>query len=522
MSSTNTKIIEDLRHILVKLRALDFSSPLAALRTIQSTVSRVYEVVTEPPAPDPENARTSAATWKRMGESMDVYEGNVQTARNGIGEASWGSDPGDEAGTDGGEAARNSFDRFSKRSGTVAPAGRSIATSLTTFAEDMEKARTRHDEAFNDASDKLSIKKMPLDPRKLPGYVKEVAEAVIHGVEELKGSYEDASEAATTAAGKIRTALEGITLPDHVSGALGAVTSVNGWSGAAGTGKDEGSTDTGPLREGVLERADERLAGMSESDRKTVQDLLDSAKTDQQRAWIMSAVASGADMDTLRNFAGKVNGMSPDELARLDPTKYMAESAWRDAKGHGVFSQPDPTTCGSASLVTAKMVNDPVYALKVMTGYDATTGLDDGAGSGGDVVHKRFGDEATVMHDRTNMVWPERLGTSPWGAAEQMSDGSGVSGTEYGVHLADPANSGGEFERIAATVQSGQVVPLYVGDGLVPRHVVLAVGSQGDSLQIYEPSTGKTYSVPRSELANDRAKEGFGRWSEYWGAVLPQ
>lgn len=517
--------IRDLRHVIAQLQSLDLSSPLEAIETVVGIIRRTYEIATEPPPPDPENARGAAAKWQSLGESMDTHLADVRKVRGQLDESVWGNDPGDGSGEGSGDAARRSLDTFATRSSTITPAAGQVSKSLRTFADSMTTARKRHDDAFNDLSAKASLSQVPAWPGDWPGYAKELVQAAVHGVNELIGSYTDANTATTTAAAAMRSALDGIQLPDHISGSMGAVSSVNEWSG--GKAKSQSGDGVGPLREGVLERADSRIANMSDADKQAMQQILNSAANDQQRAWIMAAVASGADINTLRNFANRIHDMTAQQLAQLDPTVFAAQDKWRywdgkDEDWRGAFTQPDGTTCGSSSLVMAKMINDPVYALKIMTGYDATTGQNsDDRGDGGAAVNERFRNEAFAMHDRTNTLWPEALGTSPWGAAEQMSSGSGIPGTQYQLHVADPADLGGEFERIASTVHSGQVVPLYVGPGTIPQHVVLVVAAQGDALTVYEPGTGKTYTVSKTEFCNSQPKAGLGNWGEYWGAVLP-
>jgi hypothetical protein len=113
------------------------------------------------------------------------------------------------------------------------------------------------------------------------------------------------------------------------------------------------------------------------------------------------------------------------------------------APGGEQFRQPDQTTCGSSSLVLAKMINTPQY------GADLLSPRDDGTTDPA-LVTKRFDQAVLSMHRTTGgwkdsggtwqLPWPTQLGTPPWAVARQLSvnGGSGRPGTKYRSHLANP------------------------------------------------------------------------------------
>jgi hypothetical protein len=165
------------------------------------------------------------------------------------------------------------------------------------------------------------------------------------------------------------------------------------------------------------------------------------------------------------------------------------------------FRQPDQRSCGAAVLVRARMLADPAYDAWVRAAGDPA---------------ERFADEALRTHRRTNrpldgrgrpqLPWPRALGTQPWALARELPG-------EQQVHLA--------LDRAAAwarLVRAGQPAPLYVGDGWLPRHVVLVTGRHSAArLRVYEPSSGATVGVDRPDFLAGAL--GLGGWDRPWFVV---
>jgi hypothetical protein len=194
------------------------------------------------------------------------------------------------------------------------------------------------------------------------------------------------------------------------------------------------------------------------------------------------------------------------------------DSTVLDYLARDTLRQPDQTSCGSSSLVVARMIIDQGYAHRVL----------DGTGSPpiAQTIQERFAEAAQQMHERTNALtaadaalqlpWPKALGTLPWAVARQLN--IDLPGAEYQVLLIDPARMATAFTQVSAAVQRGFPVPLYVGDSISPRHVVLAVAS-GQNLTIYEPSSGGLRDFTQTSF-NTSALDVAG-WDLPWLAVLP-
>jgi len=283
-----------------------------------------------------------------------------------------------------------------------------------------------------------------------------------------------------------------------------------------------GPAGSGALGGSTLERADARLAGMSTHERAAVQALLDGSPDDRARGSVLAALASAVPLPALARFATRLATMSPSlRDTALDPTHPPP----------GTFTQPDRTTCGSSVLVMSRMLNDPAYAMSVLTGFDPRTGST--APRSRSTPQDRFRDECLRMHERTGGVrdhdghlqlpWPHALGTSPAAVANQMGGGdgrSGRAGSGYGCHLVDPDDARKSFELIVVATQAGETVPLFIGNGLAPRHVVLVTGSTNDTLRVYDPSTGVTTSVGREDFESGHL--AVAGWDQPWAAVTPR
>lgn len=228
------------------------------------------------------------------------------------------------------------------------------------------------------------------------------------------------------------------------------------------------------------------------------------------------AAATTVPPEIARRLEARTGAMSPAERGALDPTTHPRD-----------FRQPDDTSCGAASLVVSRMLHDQPYALWLVTGYDALVDSADSAD-----FAARWNAEVVRMHRRVtslrdhdgDLQWPwlRVVGTSPWGAARQMTGagGSGRPGHEYEARTLDPDDLATEFDLVLAAVRAGHTVPLYVGDEVRPAHVVLAVRARGDQLELFEPSAGRMVRVARDAFPAGRFR--LGGWSVPWFAVLPR
>jgi hypothetical protein len=190
------------------------------------------------------------------------------------------------------------------------------------------------------------------------------------------------------------------------------------------------------------------------------------------------------------------------------------------------IKQPDARSCGAASLVAARMLVDPEYAELVTEGVHPRTRF---ALSG--TAASRFAHETLAMHRRVTGVatlagglqvpWPRAVGTPPWAVEHQLSmtSGPGLPPTPYAT-LTVRGNADLAAPVVRAGLDSGRPVAVFVGDGWLPRHVVLAVDVTGDSIGCYDPARGRVVAAGTRAFAARQLP--FGRWTTAWFVVAPR
>lgn len=186
----------------------------------------------------------------------------------------------------------------------------------------------------------------------------------------------------------------------------------------------------------------------------------------------------------------------------------------------GSFVQPDPTTCGSAVLVMARMINHPDYARAITTATGPLQHLITEA----DSAAERFQAAALGMHRSSNRLWPRFWGTFPRALARLMSRECGVPGHTYRTRLVDPLRADSAFDAVAAAVAAGHVVPIYSFGLLEPRsgaHITLAVRVADSDLVVYEPSSGALRTASRTDFTSRAPSPALG-WSTPLAVILPE
>ena len=225
-------------------------------------------------------------------------------------------------------------------------------------------------------------------------------------------------------------------------------------------------------------------ANLSDADRSRLDALLAAAATPTERAYLLKAFAAGHSVAEVVAFAQKIHGRAAawlrTNLSLIDPGQ--TGGVWLRNRQ---LRQYDATTCGSTSILAARAMTDPIYAFELTCGGDP-----DERDPDGDRFQVRLAAEEQRIHDTTNTVWPQSLGTSPWGVANELTNQAGSLGTGYDWRLVDDSDPRSVDPALAGAVRAvdaGQPVPVLIGDGY-PRHYVLLVGHDGEDLIFYNPS----------------------------------
>jgi hypothetical protein len=190
--------------------------------------------------------------------------------------------------------------------------------------------------------------------------------------------------------------------------------------------------------------------------------------------------------------------------------------------------QQSPVTCGSACLTVARMLVNPVFARWITTGEGPRGDAPAGATQG-----ERFAAYESVVMARTNRVvgaggrlnlpWPRALGTPPWGARKELEFGASRQGTTYELRTLRHRGRQGlrqAHERLVEVVADGAPALLYVGNGVLPRHVTLVLPGDGDRLlDLYDPATGQVTMLDEERFAARSLR--VAGWDVAWVAVQP-
>jgi hypothetical protein len=161
--------------------------------------------------------------------------------------------------------------------------------------------------------------------------------------------------------------------------------------------------------------------------------------------------------------------------------------------------QRDNTTCGPSVAVVAGALVDPVYRTALA-----------------ESPHQWFDEEQLRVHAEVNRVWPRMLGTTPMGLARAVTTRAEVRGVRYRWRLFRGRRD--HLVDVLAFVGDGWPVAMLVGR-FIPRHWVLIVGVDGETLRCYEPSSGDVRPANVEALRHSRLT-GLG-YRRPFAFVLP-
>ncbi|MEU8028725.1 peptidoglycan-binding protein [Streptomyces sp. NPDC049099] len=288
-----------------------------------------------------------------------------------------------------------------------------------------------------------------------------------------------------------------------------------------------------------LERSGRAMDRLSPADRARMDRLLAGAKSPQEKAYLMKALAAGHGVDDIQTFDGKIHGKDPAWLQRhLSPIVTGADSlkdegtdpvsgANLNTELQGFDGQEwaqggdgQEGTCVASTTVTARALVDPVYALSLTGGPGGQE--DDPA-----AFRQRLIAEQHRMH-------VEGHGGANWNGMdlqgqEQISNKeiSPETGSSYELHEVRDADSRRTIlPDIEKAVADGRPVPFdaegYEADGTRHGHSMMIVGQEGDKLEIYNP-WGKTTWVSEDDFVNGgMAKASDNRLPNAYAVHLPQ
>jgi hypothetical protein len=292
------------------------------------------------------------------------------------------------------------------------------------------------------------------------------------------------------------------------------------------------------LTAGDLERSGRFMEKMNPRDQARYEQMLADAKTPQERAYLVKALAAGYDVDEVGQFRDKIHGKDPSWLQQhLSPVvtagdSKVDEGLKRDGAnrntdyqrfGDEAWSQ-DSNTCVPSSTVTARAMVDPLYALEL-------TGGPSGQENDPDAFRDRLHDEQMRLHEEGDGSYEHWWSDVPTG---MDNDGQNkIANSEISPHTGSKYEfqevRGADERRdvlpdIEKSVAEGKPVPFEV-EGYDEEgrhgHQMMVIGQEGDMLQIYNP-WGTTTWVSEDDFINGRMdKASDDRMPDAYAVHLP-
>ncbi|MGY0061114.1 peptidoglycan-binding protein [Streptomyces sp. LZ34] len=252
-----------------------------------------------------------------------------------------------------------------------------------------------------------------------------------------------------------------------------------------------------------LKRSSEFMDKMNAHDKAEFDRLLSSAKSPQERAYLMKALAAGHDVRDIDRFAQQIHGRSPQWLSdRLTPVVIQSTDAGTNYVNYqgAKWDQGPDGTCVASSTVNARAMIDPLYAFRLTTGgrpddptYDNPIAFAD-----------RLKEEQNRVHAEGGGDPLPDGGMNPYGQ-QHVNDVEvgGHTGANYAERKLDnAAERNASLAEIERHVDSGVPVPVDV-KGSTGAHAMMIVGHEGDRLQVYNPN-GTTTWISEDDFVHDR------------------
>lgn len=268
-----------------------------------------------------------------------------------------------------------------------------------------------------------------------------------------------------------------------------------------------------------LERSGRYLEKMSPQEQAEFERMLADAGSPQERAYLVKALAAGYSLDEVGEFRDKIHDKDPVWLQEhLSPitTGYgsKVDMGVNDQganvntefqKFEGKEWSQDGLTCVPSSVVTARAMVDPVYALELTGG---PTGQENDA----EAFRERLTDEQLRLHEDGDGADKGWFDDTPAGMNDEgktdiaNNEISPHTGSEYEARQLDSADARRDvLPDVEKAVAEGKPVPIGVEghdeDGNWVGHGMMIIGQEGDMLQVYNP-WGRTTWVSEDDFVN--------------------
>lgn len=466
------------------------------------------------PEGDPEHIEGKANDYAKAARGVETAHGDIRAVGTAGLPSTWVGQAGSKA-SEVTNAAAYSADEMTRKL-------QSAGEELRRLAAGIREAKSAHStgmQALHTAANQLG------EPAALASEddAEKARSTARSGLQQLRAAVCRAEDAGDTAARALRKLASEARAGKLDTGRLSAADRVvMADASAAGGPRDENEI----LTAADLQRSGTYLDRMSADDRREVDTMLDGAKSPQERAYVMKAIATGHDVAEVRGFHDRIHRYGDDPMwlqQHLTPMVNRAGDSRRSGdQSHVVRFGPKAwdqkgNTCVAMSTVAAHAQTDPTYALKLTTG-----------GRPGDPAHDNPEAFEHRLRAEEHRVYDVREDT---GEDEGMTDdesevvadseiGSHTGGDYDNVDLKDSGDREDALPDIRRSVDEGKPVPVSVrGDD--SGHQMMIIGEEGGKLQLYNPWGFTTWVDEGDFVRGDIADAADSRVPEPTSVRMP-
>jgi len=252
-----------------------------------------------------------------------------------------------------------------------------------------------------------------------------------------------------------------------------------------------------------LTRASELMTGMSVAQQQEFERLLADAKSPEEAAYLMKALAAGNSVPVIERFDALIHPYGNDlawlsqhlapDLASgtYDGVDFFHWPNLQPGYGYDTYSQGGINDCVAASTVTALANLDPVFMLKLTTGDQPGVPGADSLSSFESRLHQAFisNYQTGQRADGDPGVYPKvdgGLGSTGENVLANSDLGTATGTPYHYVSLNGTGDNQAALSQVEQAVDSGQPVPIDVTNGN-DSHQMVIIGSNGGNLEIYNP-----------------------------------
>jgi hypothetical protein len=252
-----------------------------------------------------------------------------------------------------------------------------------------------------------------------------------------------------------------------------------------------------------LTRAAELMTGMSAAQQQEFELLLAEAKSPEEAAFLMKALAAGNSVPVIERFDALIHPYGNDlawlsqhlapDLASgtYDGVSFFHWPNLQPGYGYDTYSQGGINDCVAASTVVALANLDPVFMLKLTTGGQPGVAGSDSVSSFENRLHQAYisNYQTGQRADGDPGVYPKvdgGLGSTGENVLANSDLGTATGTPYHYVSLNGAGDNQAALPQVEQAVDSGQPVPIDVTNGN-DSHQMVIIGSNGGNLEIYNP-----------------------------------